>query len=239
MGWTFFHLTGANEPSRTVWVSIHMPQALPAVLRVQYRLQRRAANSLLPAGQARAVFQQWRRFFDSPTARETSRCLNCFSDDVRQRDLKHELLEGEILNNRSEFSRAMIACIITEAEAVAGSMIFQPFNLKSGHISVPANSVAKPPCADTPKRRRMARRGHIRRYADTTVGGLGWLTPIRAYAGTPLADMPVRGKNTPIRPENTPIRRSRSKHADTPIQEANTPIRRSGQGGWHGVSVYR
>ena len=98
-------------------------------------------------------------------------------------------------------------------------------------ISVPANSVAKPPCADTPIRRRMARRGHIRRYADTTVGGLGWLTPIRAYAGTPLADMPVRGKNTPIR-------RSRSKYADTPIQEANTPIRRSGQGGWHGVSVW-
>ena len=84
---------------------------------------------------------------------------------------------------------------------------------------MPANSVAKPPCADTPIRRRMARRGHIRRYADTTVGGLGWLTPIRAYAGTPLADMPVRGKNTPIR-------RSRSKYADTPIRRSRRQIRR-------------
>ena len=93
----------------------------------------------------------------------------------------------------------------------------------------------------------MARRGHIRRYADTTVGGLGWLTPIRAYAGTPLADMPVRGKNTPIRPENTPIRRYADPGANTPIRRyadpggkyAETPIRRSGQGGGHGVSVYR
>ena len=99
-------------------------------------------------------------------------------------------------------------------------------------LSVPANSVAKPPCADTPIRRRMARRGHIRRYADTTVGGLGWLTPIRAYAGTPLADMPVRGKNTPIR-------RSRSKYADTPIQEANTPIRRYADLGREDGTVYR
>ena len=112
------------------------------------------------------------------------------------------------------------------------------------HSSVPANSVAKPPCADTPIRRRMARRGHIRRYADTTVGGLGWLTPIRAYAGTPLADMPVRGKirryaDTPGKYADTPIQEQIRRYADTRIQEANTPIRRSGQGGWHGVSVYR
>ena len=106
------------------------------------------------------------------------------------------------------------------------------------HGSVPANSVAKPPCADTPKRRRMARRGHIRRYADMTVGGLGWLTPIRAYTGTPLADMPVRGKNTPIRPENTPIRRSRSKHADTPIRRSRRQIRRYADLGRKDGTVY-
>ena len=112
---------------------------------------------------------------------------------------------------------------------------------------MPANSVAKPPCADTPKRRRMARRGHIRRYADTTVGGLGWLTPIRAYAGTPLADMPVRGKNTPIRPENTPIRRYADPGANTPIRRyadpggkyADTPIWAGRMARCIGVSVYR
>jgi len=113
------------------------------------------------------------------------------------------------------------------------------------HSSVPANSVAKPPCADTPIRRRMARRGHIRRYADTTVGGLGWLTPIRAYAGTPLADMPVRGKNTPIRRYARKIRRYADPGANTPIRRyanpggkyADTPIWAGRMARCIGVSV--
>ena len=96
------------------------------------------------------------------------------------------------------------------------------------HTSVPANSVAKPPCADTPKRRRMARRGHIRRYADTTVGGLGWLTPIRAYAGTQIC----RYADTPGKHADTPIQEQIRRYADPGGKYADTP---SGQG----LSVYR
>ena len=106
------------------------------------------------------------------------------------------------------------------------------------YISVPANSVAKPPCADTPIRRRMARRGHIRRYADTTVGGLGWLTPIRAYAARRYAAICRSGGKIGRYADpgaNTPIRRSRRQ-----IRRYADLGREDGTVYWCvGVSVYR
>ena len=106
------------------------------------------------------------------------------------------------------------------------------------HLHPTTSSLSlQPACLQIVSQNRLA---PIRRYAGAWPGGAH--TPIRRYPdpGRKYADTPIRRyADTPIRAGNTPIRRYRSKYADTPIQEANTPIRRSGQGGWHGVSVYR
>ena len=70
-------------------------------------------------------------------------------------------------------------------------------------------------------------------YADTPIPRSG--QEIRRYAGTPIRRYADPGRKY----ADTPIQEQIRRYADTPIQEANTPIRRSGQGGWHGVSVYR
>ena len=112
-------------------------------------------------------------------------------------------------------------------------------NLNPKCFSVPANSVAKPPCADTPKRRRMARRGHIRRYADTTVGGL------RQYAHTPVRRSPIcrsggkirRYADTPGKYADTPIQEQIRRYADPGGKYADTPIWAGRMARCIGVSV--